>query len=336
MLSRHSAALFPELPASASGELGIVWEDTPCPLCGSEENVARLEAADPTSTYEPESLSGRRYRFLVVRCISCGLTYTNPRPDASCIHRFYPSDYKPHRRPAQLERATRPQARIWERVLGRRCRERRGILPWNGTGRLLDFGCGSGSYLKRMANLGWDVVGLDAAVGAVRQVQEALGLPALVGSLPHSELKPCSFEIITMWHSLEHVHEPLAVLREAYRLLVPGGKLIVAAPNMDSWAFRHFGPAWFGLDLPRHLTHFTPTTLMLTLQTAGLRIEEVRAIRHSDWLRASAKLATKTQSHSGWLNRILTWKPAARIAAWTNYQMNSADCMIAVAERPKN
>jgi 2-polyprenyl-3-methyl-5-hydroxy-6-metoxy-1,4-benzoquinol methylase len=186
-----------------------------------------------------------------------------------------------------------------------------------------------------MADLGWEVVGLDAAVGAVRQVQEQLGLRALVGTLPHADLEPASFEVITMWHSLEHVHEPLTVLREALTLLVPGGKLIVAAPNLESWAFRRFGPAWFGLDLPRHLTHFTPSTLTLMLQTSGFRINEMRLIRHSDWVRSSARLAVQTSPHVGWFDHLLTWKPAARLAASLAQFFHSSDCLLAVAERPR-
>ena len=124
--------------------------------------------------------------------------------------------------------------------------ERRGELPWNGPpGRLLDFGCGGGSFLKRMADRGWDVTGLDTAVETGRAVQEELGLRVLTGSLPHPDLPPCSFDVVTMWHSLEHVHRPLAVLREAFRLLVPGGKLVVACPNIESLSFYWFGSNWY-------------------------------------------------------------------------------------------
>jgi SAM-dependent methyltransferase len=219
------------------------------------------------------------------------------------------------------------------RLFGRPCAERRGALPWRGSGRLLDFGCGAGRFLKTMADQGWQVTGLDAAVGAVNQVRDQHGLTALIGSLPHPELRPGSFDVVTMWHSLEHVHRPLAILRAAYELLVPGGKLVVAAPNIDGLPFRLFGRSWFGLDLPRHLTHFTPTTLRLMLQTAGFRTEPVRFLRHNDWLRSSAGLARRVGG-GGWLARLLTWKPAAKSAAWMCYALGASDCMMCVAERP--
>lgn len=316
------------LDAPGCTDSGIEWDDTPCPLCGDRDEELRFEATDPT----PRDRDRGR-KFLVVRCRQCGLSYTNPRPGPESIGQFYPTDYKPHRRPRKLAQAN-PRGRFWERLLGRPCHERRGLLPWDGVGRLLDFGCGGGSFLKRMADQGWDVTGLDAAVGAVQNVQDQLGLRAVVGSLPHTDLRPGSFEIVTMWHSIEHVHEPLEILREAYRLLIPGGKLIIACPNIESWAFRRFGTDWFGLDVPRHLTHFTRDSLTAMLLTAGMRVESLRTIRHSDWVRSSAKLAVRSP-RAHFRDQLLTWKPMAKLAAWLVYAMGRSDCLIAVAERPR-
>jgi len=304
----------------------VEWDDSPCPLCGRRDEELLLEAPDPTPSPDTTAL-----RFAVVKCKSCQMIYTNPRPDVDSIGQFYPADYRPHRRPRKMRQATdRPS--LTSRITGRRVPEREGSLDWVGQGRLLDFGCGGGGYLKRMANLGWQVTGLDAAVGAVREVQEKLGLRAIVGTLPHPELPPCSFDVVTMWHSLEHVHHPLEILREAYALLVPGGKLVVACPNIDSWAFRNFGPSWFGLDLPRHLIHFTPTTLHAMLTAGGFNVEKIRLIRHSDWLRSSAKLAVRQGTAAPW-QKPLRWKPLAKMAAWLTYMRDSSDCLMAVAER---
>jgi 2-polyprenyl-3-methyl-5-hydroxy-6-metoxy-1,4-benzoquinol methylase len=145
---------------------------------------------------------------------------------------------------------------------------------------------------------------------------------------------PGSFDVVTMWQSIEHVHEPLDILREAFKLLTPGGKLIVACPNAASWPARAFGPDWFGLDVPRHLTHFTPETLTTMLTAAGFRVEAVRLVRHSDWLRSSARLATRTPGAAAW-KRALTIKPLAKFAAWLTYMLGASDCMMAVAGRPE-
>ncbi len=312
-------------PPDRTSDPGVRWDESPCPLCAAADDEPLFEAADPTpSPGEPAR------RFLVVRCRQCRMVFTNPRPDADDIHRFYPADYRPHR-PRKPAHARKPHP--FERLLGRPSAERRGALPWAGVGRLLDFGCGGGSFLKRMADHGWDVTGVDNSPTAVQAVTAELGLKAVVGSLPHADLRPSSFEVVTMWHSLEHVHDPLAVLREAYHLLIPGGRLVVACPNIDSWAFRRYAESWFGLDLPRHLTHFTPPTLSRMLQTAGLRVTDVRGVRHSDWLRASARRAAATPL-GDWLDRVFVWKPMAKVASWAVYAMGQSDCLLAVAERP--
>ena len=134
-----------------------------------------------------------------------------------------------------------------------------------------------------------------------------------------------------MWQSLEHVHHPRPVLREACKLLAPGGKLVAAVPNIDSLPFRWFGADWFALDLPRHLTHFTPMTLTLMLQRAGFRIAEVRMVRHSLWLRKSAQLASRRRGP--YWRRWLVAKPLARIAAWYSQATQQSDCVLVTAEK---
>lgn len=300
------------------------WEYTSCLLCGRDDAVTELEARDISDT-----VPGLTFRLQ--RCRHCGLHYTNPRPDPSSIGEFYHQDYKPHRRPRQMRR---PLRRWYRGVTGldwSRAGERRS-LPMHGRGRLLDFGCGGGSFLLRMAEQGWDVTGLDASVGAVQQIRDEFGLTALAGSLPHPELSRGSYDMVTMWHSLEHVHEPLEILREAHDLLVPGGRLLIAVPNIASWPYHWFGSSWFGLDLPRHLTHFTPTTLQAMIERAGFQVREVRPIRHADWLRSSARLAINQGTASTW-HHLLRFKPVARLIAWGCYLAARSDCILAWAER---
>src|SRR5262249_32615430 len=100
----------------------------------------------------------------------------------------------------------------------------------------------------RMRAAGWSVAGLDTSESAVDRLRAA-GLDVHLGTLPNPLWSEPCFEAITMSQSLEHVHQPLEVLRAAFRLLAPGGKLLVTAPNFASAAARWFGPAWYGLDL---------------------------------------------------------------------------------------
>jgi SAM-dependent methyltransferase len=297
----------------------VEWEEVACNLCGSDDWSPLVEAPD-------QAPGGTGLWFAVVQCQRCGLCFTNPRPNEASIAQFYPPEYKPHRSKGEDCKSQNANCKLGIGGYGQK-----GLhIPWQGQGRLLDFGCGSGRFLERMRRRGWKVTGLDTSALAVHRVQSNLGLPVLLGSLPHSELEPESFDVVTMWQSLEHVHDPRAVLRETNKLLVDGGKLFITTPNIDSLAFRWFGPAWYGLDLPRHLTHFTPTTLQVMLERAGFRVQEVRMVRHSSWLRASARLTSRFPFKSSW-RRWLSRKPVSRLATWYSYWTRQADCILATA-----
>jgi SAM-dependent methyltransferase len=300
----------------------IEWEEPNCLLCGNRRWTHLIEAPDNT----PQS---KNLWFAVVQCQDCGLCFTNPRPDGQTISQFYPASYRPRRAPRSSEgREGRP------RPLRKWCRSRRErkILSRYGERRLLDFGCGGGAFLERMNRQGWHVTGVDIAAEAVEEIRTSLGLSALVGSLPHPELRPGSFDVITMWHSLEHVHQPCEVLQEAFDLLAPGGKLMVATPNIDSHPFRWFGPCWYGLDLPRHLTHFSPETLRWMLERAGFQLDAMHMMPQSSWIRSSAKLACQRGAPNRW-QEWLRGKTASRVAAGYSYLAQQCDCIMATATR---
>ena len=297
----------------------ICREQTDCLLCGSSQWSALVEAEDG----DAQGLS-----FQVVRCERCGLCFTNPRPDPASIGQFYPPGYGPHRR---RSRVRRPRLGAWARRFLSMDPERHGP-PWHGQGRLLDVGCGSGSFLYRMHRRGWSTVGLDISPQAVAHVRDSLQLPALLGSLPHPSIQPESFDVLTIWQCLEHVHQPLAMLREARRALAPGGRLYVTVPNIDSAAFRWFGPDWFGLDLPRHLVHFSPVTLRRMLEVAGFHVRACRLQRRTAWMQSSARRAVQLGKARG----LLAWLPLrfmARLASWYGHLRGQSDCLLAVAEK---
>ncbi len=190
--------------------------------------------------------------------------------------------------------------------------------------RLLDFGCGSGGFLARMHAQGWHVTGVDASAAAVAEVREVLGLEAFHGTLPHPRLVPGSFDVVTMWESLEHLHQPLDALRHARTLLASGGRLYVSVPNIEGLPFRWFGEAWTGLDLPRHLTHFSPATLRAMLDRAGLVPGRASFVRHATWIARSAARAKRL--------RWLRFRPAARLAARWCALRGRGDCIMVEAE----
>jgi 2-polyprenyl-3-methyl-5-hydroxy-6-metoxy-1,4-benzoquinol methylase len=295
----------------------VDWEECDCPLCGQRDWTPLVEAQDAEARETG-------LWFAVVQCQKCGLCFTNPRPTFPSIGSFYPASYGPHQHRRALADLTRGRSQH---------RQKDSRLFAGSTGRLLDFGCGSGRFLQRMHRRGWLVLGLDPSPAAVDFITRQLHLPAVQGTLPHADLRPGSFDLITMWHALEHVHAPLQVLREAHRLLAPGGRIHIAVPNIDSLPFRWFGSTWYGLDVPRHLTHFAPWTLHLMLERAGFRVGPIRMVPHSKWLRSSAEIACARSIQPTTWQRWLKKRPFASLATQYCSFLHQSDCMMVTAER---
>jgi SAM-dependent methyltransferase len=142
-------------------------------------------------------------------------------------------------------------------------------------GNLLDVGSGDGDFLRRIRAHGYRAVGQEINPSAVASAQAA-GLPVRLGDLDEVGFAPASFDVLRLWHVLEHVPDPLGTLAKARKFLRSGGLLIVGVPDFASPARQLFGTRWAGLQLPYHRHHFTAATLRRTLAAAGFRIRRVR------------------------------------------------------------
>ncbi|MBW3540432.1 MAG: class I SAM-dependent methyltransferase [Planctomycetes bacterium] len=220
-------------------------------------------------------------------------------------------------------------ARLWLR----RRRQRLNWIPFQPPGRLLDFGCGRGDFLETMRRYGWNVEGLDLSPLVAGYVEGRTGIRIHAGTLPHPDVPPNSFDAVTMWNALEHVHHPREVVAAARRALRPGGLLVVGVPNIDSWAFRRFGRWWWQLELPRHLVHFTPATLCRLLVSEGFAIDAVEHVGRPGTIRKSARRALAAGEPSRDLRRLLRKYPAQRIADRTE-RAGEADFLRVIARRP--
>jgi 2-polyprenyl-3-methyl-5-hydroxy-6-metoxy-1,4-benzoquinol methylase len=146
-------------------------------------------------------------------------------------------------------------------------------------GRLLDVGAGRGILVEGLRALGWKAEGLDFDPAAVQSARER-GLTFHLGGLAEQRFPDRAFDAITMSHSLEHVHDPVAWLAEARRILRPGGRLALATPNSRSVLHGWFGAHWFSLDPPRHLHLFNRDALSSALRKAGFaRLRVFTSIR---------------------------------------------------------
>lgn len=149
-------------------------------------------------------------------------------------------------------------------------------------GTLLDVGAGSGTLLRWMGELGWQVQGVDPDPRAV-EAARARGLTVYQGSLDELALPDASFDAVTLSHVVEHVFDPRALLTECRRVLRPGGRLSVLTPNAAGQGHRTFGSHWRGLEPPRHIHVFTPGALEAVARDAGFGKVEVRTTARDTW-----------------------------------------------------
>lgn len=211
-----------------------------CHACGAALHRELADVLDPQT----------REHFALWRCPTCGLGHTHPQPVD--IARYYGATYHGGR-----HGPTGPLA------LRRRLRFLRSSAGAAQGRQLVDVGCGDGAFLVAARDAGWQVAGTELNTGLARQ--RGLRVEAELREL--KELAP--FDTVTLWHSLEHMPDPRSLLEDVAQMTVPGGVLLVAVPNAGGAQARLFREHWLHVDAPRHLYHFTETSLRLMLQTSG-------------------------------------------------------------------
>lgn len=260
-----------------------------CPLCGAREARSRWVARDRRL--------GREDTFRWVRCLSCDLTYLNPRPTAAALRSYYTSGMYGKSRASDTIKLGR-RARMWLKALALRSTKAYPgdmstvprwigrlftrwfdhVPPWAPGGRLLDLGTGSGRYLHSMKELGWATVGLDLDLSLLADAHRLHDLEMAVGRAEALPFRQGAFDVAVMRHVLEHLSAPVDALRQIRRILKVGGLLRVETPNVDSLQARWFASNWFHLDAPRHLVLFNPNTLEATLEQAGFTVLRLRTL----------------------------------------------------------
>jgi len=209
--------------------------------------------------------------FEVCRCGGCGFVVTLPAPEEGLIEKYYPAGYYGsaggRRFPAIVEWL---QGALYRRRVRAVERESRRV-----PGRVLDVGCGRGQLLRAFRERGWGVEGTELNESAAAFARDVLKIPVTIAPAFALPWPDQTFDAVTMWHVLEHLPNPGAALREAARVLRPDGVLFAGTPNFGSPEARWTRDKWFHLDVPRHLTHFTPESLRSALATAGFDVRRV-------------------------------------------------------------
>jgi 2-polyprenyl-3-methyl-5-hydroxy-6-metoxy-1,4-benzoquinol methylase len=201
----------------------------------------------------------------------CGLVWLDPMPMPEEIGKAYTTYYTHEAEPTErgflwygLRAVYRTIKLASSYALGIRQQEiqlEHMYLDQVKPGKLLEIGYGSGKFLHQMQELGWQVEGVDFDAKAAEAMWKKYGIKAHVGSVEGVGYADHMFDAITMNHVIEHVPNPVEVFQECYRILKPGGYLVVSTPNINSWGHRKFQQDWRGLEPPRHLHLFSPHTL---------------------------------------------------------------------------
>jgi len=247
------------VPAVAAPDPRVLRE-VPCALCGSERNKTRFE--------EPP--------YRVVECQECGLVYVTPRRDAPDLRAMYLEDYwcSPAAKDFGYTNYLR-DAELYRRTYRRRFAAIRRHFPR--PGRVLDVGCAAGYFLSIAKENGWECTGVEVSQRMAEFARERYALDVKVGTLLESKLPDARFDLVTFWDVVEHLPDPIAVLREARRLLAPGGLILIETQNVASRFARWMGPKWHHYKHAEHLFHFDPATARALLEKAGFAEVERRA-----------------------------------------------------------
>lgn len=290
-------------------------QSRPCPVC-------YLCGTSGEALYQglKDRLFGAPGTWNFRRCpnIECGLIWLDPMPWEEDIGRAY-ATYYTHRQKV-LSKSVFSAGRYAKsalvavyRFLLRLTpvhREQKQLasmyLAATQPGELLEVGCGDGTRLARLRDLGWEVYGQEMDPRAASYARDAYSVPIHLGPLEEARFPNARFDAVIMNHVIEHVHDPLRLLSECKRLLRPGGTFVAVTPNVESYGHRSFGSSWRGLEPPRHLYLFSQQTLRDVARRAGFeRINTWTTAAHAHVIvKASLQMRSDTKKYAGWLSEI--------------------------------
>lgn len=230
-----------------------------CPVCGHEEFTLFLKTRDFFLTQEEFSLD---------QCSTCNFVFTNPIPTLSSLSKYYDSpDYLSHT--ANSYSIKGEIYKIFRRI---NIKKKFKYVDHLAKGKsILDIGCGTGELLNYFQKMGWDTMGIEPNPSARTFAKKSYQLQ-IYDEESLSNLKENSFNVISMWHVLEHVPDLSGRMEQVKRLLQKDGLLLIALPNLDSPDAIKYGPHWAGLDVPRHLYHFTQETFEVLLKAHNMEL----------------------------------------------------------------
>ncbi|MFN5345682.1 MAG: class I SAM-dependent methyltransferase [Bacteroidota bacterium] len=239
---------------------------TNCPVCLGEKFKEVLSCADYTTTKE---------EFVICQCSDCSFQFTNPRPDINESGKYYQSeDYISH---TDSKKGLLNKLYQIARDYMIATKYKSTVKKYNAKS-LVDYGCGTGDFLKYCIDKGHNAIGLEIDDSA-RKIALNKGCKEVYEPSHLSNISSDSADIITLWHVLEHIHDLHPTVKHFNRILNESGTLVIAVPNHESHDAKHYGKYWAAYDVPRHLYHFNIASMIRLMNDEGFKLIETKTMR---------------------------------------------------------
>ncbi|MBO8131105.1 MAG: class I SAM-dependent methyltransferase [Candidatus Marinimicrobia bacterium] len=236
-------------------------ENINCPLCKSGKSIFFLSTFDRFDK-DKEKI------FRIVKCGRCGLIFLNPRVPFTEISQYYSSEnYDPF---ISIEKSFDIASIIYKSIRNINLRIKYHLVSsYKRSGKILDYGTATGEFLETMRQKGWETYGVELDDKSCEFAnKKGLNVYKNINEIEVSK----KFDVITMWHSLEHIHELNETIKNIIERLNENGFLIIAVPNIESYGFNVYKEHWIALDSPRHLYHFTYRTIKFLFKKYNMDI----------------------------------------------------------------
>ncbi len=288
----------------------MLEEVSNCPVCQGAKFSPFLVCEDNTAN--------TAQKFNLLHCDACSFVFTSPRPTAEGIVKYYQSgNYISHSN-EQKGIISKIYYYVRERALARKLNIINEFSTQNNQQNnekhLLDMGCGVGAFLDICAQNNWNIEGVETDTEARNLAIKTLSNNQKKQENSNQEITIFAdvfeiktekkYDIITLWHVLEHIHELDKTITHLKNLLKPNGKLIIAVPNLESDDAKFFGRFWAAYDVPRHLYHFSKKTLTQLFERHNITLEKILPMKYDAFYISMLSMEYKDDNKSSFLNKI--------------------------------